>query len=114
MKRTALLLCLATISSTVFAADKPAPQINSFKDAEASGIYWAGSTSGEKALDQVPTPPRLVYVIDTKAQICYAAFFTYHAEPKTSQGLKADSVVVVPCSQLKNRPEWKEKITWND
>jgi hypothetical protein len=92
-------------------ATPPIPKVYSMKDAQVSGIYWAASGGGSKPGDVPAAPPRLVYVVDTKARLCYAQFT---GEKQGTPAVAPVSIVPVSCQQLKNRPEWKDFISWGE
>jgi hypothetical protein len=47
---------------------------------------------------------QLSYYVDTVAQLCYCY----------SDNMQSNTFVVIPCENLKKRPEWAGIITWVD
>ena len=43
-----------------------------------------------------------LYLVDVDTQLCYAVFYTANGTGMT----------LIPAKNLKNRPEWKDIITW--
>ena len=112
MKRALAFIGIILSTASLWADEPPVPKVHSMKDPRISGVYWAASGGGNKSGDTPPSPPRLVYIVDTKAQLCYAQF-TWGIEGKLAElALTPISINPVPCQQLKKRAEWKDLINW--
>jgi len=62
-------------------------------DKEDNGIYVSENLDTE----------RMYYVVDTVAQLCFLKIAS-----------TVEPAVLVPCKNLKKRPEWAKIITWDD
>ena len=77
-----LVVLLCTFSAAAFAK----PDVKPLDD----GVYWS------------LVAKEFNYYVDTVAQLCYVV----------DAGNKPSSLTVIPCKNLKKRPEWAAVITW--